>query len=292
MYSFISDYKNTFAVRTMCRVLGVSVSSYYALTQRPESNRKQENLKLMTAIKEIHKKSLETYGSPRIANALQKKGFQCSRPRTARLMRELGIRAKCARKFKVTTDSNHNEPIAQNLLGQEFSVEMPFEVWTSDITYIRTATGWQYLTVIMELFNREIIGYFLSNNLKTETTVNPALDMAVRHRQPPSGVIFHSDRGVQYASKSFRKKLADYQMIQSMSGTGNCYDNTVTETFFKTLKTEWIYGKKFRNQEELRQSLFEYIQIFYNRKRAHSTLGYLAPAEYLRNYYQSKALAS
>jgi putative transposase len=276
----------------MCRVLGVSVSSYYAWTQRPESNRKQEKLKIMTAIKEIHKKSYETYGSPRIANALKKKGFQCSRPRTARLMRELGIRAKCARKFKVTTDSNHNEPIAQNLLGQEFSVEMPFEAWTSDITYIRTATGWQYLTVIMELFNREIIGYSLSNSLKTEMTVNPALDMAVRHRQPPSGVIFHSDRGVQYASKSFRKKLADYHMIQSMSGTGNCYDNAVTETFFKTLKTEWIYGRKFRNREELRQSLFEYIQIFYNRKRAHSALGYLAPAEYLRNYYQPKALAS
>lgn len=292
MYRFISDHKKLFAVRTMCRVLGVSVSSYYAWTQRPESNRKQEKRKIMTAIREIHKESRETYGSPRIANALQKRGIQCSRPRTARLMRELGIRAKCAKKFKVTTDSNHNEPIAPNLLGQEFTVETPFEVWTSDLTYIRTATGWQYLTVIMELFNREIIGYSLSNSLKTEMTVNPALDMAVRHRQPPAGVIFHSDRGVQYASKSFRKKLADYHMIQSMSGKGNCYDNAVTETFFKTLKTEWIYGRKFRNREELQQSLFDYIQIFYNRKRAHSALGYLAPAEYLRNYYQSKALAS
>jgi putative transposase len=200
--------------------------------------------------------------------------------------------AKCARKFKVTTDSNHDEPIEPNLLGQEFSVETPFDVWTSDITYIRTATGRQYLIVIMELFNREIIGYSLSNNLKTETTVNPALDMAVRHRQSPEGVIFHSDRGVQYASKSFRKKLADYHMIQSMSRKGNCYDNAVTETFFKTLKNEWIYGRKFRNQEDLRQSLFEYIQIFYNRKRTHSALVYLAPAEYLRNYSQSRALAS
>ena len=281
-----------FAVRTQCRVLDVSVSSYCAWIQRSESSRKQENLKLMDEIKSIHEASHHTYGSPRIANALQKKGFRCSRPRTARLMRFMGIRARTARKFKVTTDSNHQEPIAPNLLGQEFRVDAPYEVWTSDITYLRTDSGWQYLTVIMELFNREIIGYSLSNRLTTETTVTPALDMAVLHRQPPGGVILHSDRGVQYASKGFRKKLKSHKMIQSMSGKGNCYDNAVTETFFKTLKTEWIYGKQLPNKQELRQSLFAYIEIFYNRKRTHSALGYLSPAEFLKLHYQPKVLAS
>lgn len=252
----------------------------------------QEKQTIVTAIKEIHKESHGTYGSPRITASLQKRGIKCSRPRVARLMRESDIRAKSARKFKVTTDSNHKEPIAPNILGQDFSPAMPFEAWTSDITYLWTDGGWQYFTVVMELFNREIIGYSLSRNLTTETTVIPALEMAVLQQQPPEGVIFHSDRGVQYASKQFRAKLSDYGMIQSMSGKGNCYDNAVTESFFKTMKSEWIYGKRFRNREELQKSLFEYVQVFYNRKRLHSSLGNLAPFEYLRNYYQPKALAS
>lgn len=240
-YRFIESHRNTFAVRTMCRVLRVSASGYYGWAQRPESQRSKKTQELKEAIKAIHDEYYEAYGSPRIADELRKRGLQCSRSRVARLMRSMGLRAKAARKFKVTTDSNHNEPIAPNLLGQEFSVDTPFEVWSSDITYLRTASGWQYLTVILELFNREIIGYSLSSQLTTETTVNAALDMAVFQRQPPRGVILHSDRGVQYASKSFREKLEKHGMIQSMSGKGNCYDNAVTETFFKTLKTEWTY---------------------------------------------------
>ncbi len=247
----------------------------------------------MTAIKEIHYESHGTYGSPRITRDLEKINIQCSRQRVARLMRVMGIRAKCARKFKVTTDSNHKEPIAPNLLGQKTSLP----ICRSRSGQVISPTcgrsgGWQYLTVIMELFNREIIGYSLSRSLLTEPTVNAALDMAVRHRQPPKGVIMHSDRGVQYASKSFRAKLSKYDMIQSMSGKGNCYDNAVTESFFKTMKSDWIYGKRFRNKADLQRSLFEYIQIFYNRKRSHSFLGYVSPAEYLRNYYQPKSLAS
>lgn len=291
-YQFIERHKNTFAVRTMCRVLRVSPSGYYGWTQRPESPRSKKTQELKDAIKAIHDEHYEVYGSPRIANELEKRGMQCSRPRVARLMRTMGLRAKAARKFKVTTDSNHSEPIAPNLLDQDFSVDTPFEVWTSDITYLRTASGWQYLTVILELFNREIIGYSLSSRLTTETTVNPALDMAALQRRPPRGVILHSDRGVQYASKPFRKKLERYGMIQSMSGKGNCYDNAVTETFFKTLKIEWVYSRRYQNQEDVRRSLFEYIELFYNRKRAHSALGYLSPAEFLRNYQQPEALAS
>ncbi|MWV55370.1 IS3 family transposase, partial [Chlorobium phaeovibrioides] len=265
IYSFINEHKNVFAVRTMCRVLDVTFSGYYAWTRRPKSSRTEENARIMTAIKDIHKESHETYGSPRIALDLGKRGIKCSRPRVARLMREMGIRARCARKFKVTTDSNHKEPIAPNFLDQDFYPDMPFEVWTSDLTYLWTDSGWQYLTVVMELFNREIIGYSLSRSMSTETTVIPAFEMAVLHRQPPEGVLFHSDRGVQYASKSFRKKLSEYRMIQSMSGKGNCYDNAATESFFKTLKSEWIYGRRIRSKEELQKLLFEYIHVFYNR---------------------------
>lgn len=276
----------------MCRVLEVSVSSYYAWIQRPTSKRTQENLELMRQIREIYDDSHQTYGSPRIAAALWKRGLKCSRCRVARLMQFIGIKSKTARKFKVTTDSNHHEPVSPNLLAQDFSVEMPNTVWTSDITYLRTESGWQYLTVILELFNREIIGYSLSSRLTTETTVIPALDMAVLHCQPRTGVIFHSDRGSQYASRDFRKKLQSYQMVQSMSSTGNCYDNAVTETFFKTLKTECVYGVRYQSPKALRQSLFEYIEIFYNRKRLHSALGYLAPAEFLQQHQQSKVMAS
>lgn len=291
-YRFIKEHKDVFAVRAMCRVLQVSVSGYYGWTQRRESKRSKENRKLMAVIKEIHQEHHETYGSPRIARILQARGYPCSRSRTARLMRVLGIRARTARKFKVTTDSRHKEPIAPNLLGQDFSVEAPNEVWSSDITYLRTDSGWHYLTVILDLFNREIIGYSLSSRLTADSTVMVALDRAFLHRQPPMGVILHSDRGVQYACKAFRKRLERYQMVQSMSGKGNCYDNAVTETVFKTLKTEWMYGKRYRNQQELRQALFDYIEVFYNRKRLHSTLGYTTPAAFMQQYQQSIRMAS
>ena len=291
-YRFVMEHKHWYAVTTMCRVLGLSTSGDSAWTQQPQSRREQENLKLMDEIKEIHQSSYHIYGSPRIAKALQQKGLQCSRQRAARLMRRMGIRAKTARKFKVTTDSNHQEPIAPNLLKQKFTVEAPNKVWTSDITYVMTKRGWQYLTIILELFNREIIGYSLSNRLSAKSTVIAALDMAVQHRCPPQGIILHSDRGVQYASKSFRKRLKTYRMTQSMSGKGNCYDNAVTETVFKILKTEWIYGTSFAEQHELRSSLFEYIELFYNRKRLHSALGYLSPADFMRQYYQQQPLAS
>lgn len=291
-YRFIKEHKNVFAVRTMCRVLQVSVSGYYGWTQRRESKRNRENRKLMEEIKAIHQEHHETYGSPRITEVLRHKGYRCSRSRTARLMRFLGIRARTARKFKVTTDSNHHEPIAPNLLGQDFCVDVPNEVWSSDITYLRTDSGWHYLTVILDLFNREIIGYSLSNRLTADSTVMVALDMAFLHRQPPPGVILHSDRGVQYACKAFRKRLKKYQMVQSMSGKGNCYDNAVTETVFKTLKTEWMYGKRYRNQQELRQALFDYIEVFYNRKRLHSTLGYTTPAAFMQQYQQAISMAS
>ena len=270
----------------MCRVLHVSVSGYYGWTQRRESRRSTGNRKLVEEIKAIHQEHHETYGNPRIVEVLRHRGYRCSRPRIARLMRVLGIRARTARKFKVTTDANHHEPIAADLLGQDFCVEAPNEVWSSDITYLRTDSGWHYLTVILDLFNREIIGYSLSGRLTADSTVMVALGRAFLHRQPPPGVILHSDRGMQYACKAFRKRLSKYQMVQSMSGKGNCYDNAVTETVFKTLKTEWMYGKRYRNQQELRQALFDYIEVFYNQKRLHSTLGYTTPVAFMQQYQQ------
>ena len=273
-------------------MLQVSVSGYYGWIQRPESKRSKQNRELKDAIKQIHDDSYKIYGSPRITASLLKKGYQCSRNRIARLMRVLGIRSKVAKKFKVTTDSNHNFLIAENLLDQNFSADAPNKVWTSDITYLRSGCGWQYLTVMLDLFNREIVGYSFSSRLTAETTVNPALEMALLHRKLAPGLIVHSDRGSQYASETFRNKLQKYGFIQSMSGKGNCYDNAVTETFFKTLKTEWVYGNYFRNHEEARQSLFEYIEVFYNRERKHSTLGYKSPVEYLQYHQQIRTMAS
>ncbi len=243
----------------------------------------------MEAIKKIHKENHEVYGSHRMAKSLKNEGYRCSRPRTARLMRLMHIRAKIVKKFKVTTDSNHTEPVAPNLLDQNFSAIVPNEVWTSDITYVHTGSGWQYLTVILDLFNREIIGRSISSTLSTQTTVTAALEMAVMHRQPARCVIFHSDRGVKYASKAFREKLDNYGMIQSMSCKGNCYDNAVTESLFKTLKTEWVYGQWFRNHDDTRHSLFEYIELFYKRKRKHLTLGYRSPVAFLQQYQKSNA---
>ncbi len=276
----------------MCRVLDVSVSGYYHWTQHPESNRSIETRKVKEAIKKIHTENREIYGSPRIAICLQEQGFQCSRPRTARLMRSIGIRSKVAKKFKVTTDSSHKEPIAQNYIDQVFEADFMNDAWTSDLTYVWTGSGWLYLTVIMDMYNREIIGHSFSSRMTAETTVNPALDMAVMHRRPGRGVIMHSDRGSQYASKTFRKKLDKYGLIQSMSGKGNCYDNAVTETFFKTLKTELVYDEHYSTREEARQSIFEYIEVFYNRQRKHSFLGYKSPVDFLLNKQQPVSMAS
>jgi putative transposase len=207
-------------------------------------------------------------------------------------MRSMGIRSKVAKKFKVTTNSSHNEPIAHNLLDQVFEADFVNDAWTSDLTYVWTGSGWLYLTVIMDLYNREIIGHSFSKRMTAETTVNPALDMALMHRKPAPGVVIHSDRGIQYASKSFRERLEKHGLIQSMSGKGNCYDNAVTETFFKTLKTELVYTEHYRTREEARNSLFEYIEVFYNRKRKHSALGYKSPVEYLRYQQQPMVMAS
>ena len=207
-----------------------------------------------------------------------------SRQRVSRIMRKNGIKSKIVKNYKVTTNSKHNESINPNLLSGNFQVSEPNKVWVSDITYIWTVEGWLYLTVIMDLFNREILGSSRSKSLSTESTVIKAFEEACKRRTPSLGLIFHSDRGIQYCSKDFRKRLLRYEINQSMSGKGNCYDNAVSESFFHTLKGELIRGRKFLSRAEASEAIFEYIEIFYNRVRLHSTLDYMSPTEYLNNY--------
>lgn len=266
----------------MCQVFKVSRGGYYAWVRRPLSPREKENLKLIERIKAIHDASGETYGSPRITDCLLSENFKVSRPRVARLMNRFSICAKTHRKFKVTTDSDHKYPIAPNLLKRDFTAKEPRKFLTSDITYIDAGEGWLYLTIVMDLFNREILGWSMSKSLKASDTTIAALEDAFnRHHLSPE-VIFHSDRGIQYACDEFRKKLTAYQMIQSMSSKGNCYDNAVTESFFATLKKELVYQQKYRSRLQAKQSLFMYIEMFYNRKRKHSFLGNMSPEEFLK----------
>jgi len=269
-------------------MLGVDRSGYYKWLKAGKSKREQSNERLLILIRREYFKSKCLYGSPRITAILKKDNVACSRPRVARLMREDGLFSKVKRKYKTTTDSKHKYAISTNLLDQKFTVPKPNEVWVSDITYIPTREGFIYLTTVMDLYNREIVGHSKSISLKADDTTIKALKNAYIKRKPKVGLIFHSDRGVQYACNNFRKLLKSYGMKQSMSGKGNCYDNAVSESFFKTLKTELIYLKKggYKSRVEAKREIFEYIECFYNSKRLHSSLGYYTPREYLEKYYR------
>jgi putative transposase len=279
-YEFIHSYRSAFRVEQMCRLLQVSRSGYYGWIDRPESKRSRENRILLEAIKDIHEDSKEIYGSPRITEDLPGKNLKASRNRVARLMAKNGIRSKTKRKFRVTTQSDHKLPISPNLLDQNFFVPAPNLILVSDITYIHTGEGWLYLTTVIDLFHRKLVGWSMSSRMTAELTTIAALKQYVRHYSPAPGVIFHSDRGVQYASDNFRTLLKKYQFIQSMSGKGNCYDNAVAESFFKTLKTELVYHERYWTRAQARASIFEYIEVFYNRVRKHSYLGYLSPEQF------------
>jgi len=280
-YRFIDRYHGLYRVEKMCRALQVGRSGYYRWKQHEKGRRTKENEALAMEIREIHETNRQVYGSPRITAELRARGVRCGKNRVARLMRENGIHAKTKRRFKATTDSRHAHPIAANILDQDFSADRPNQVWTSDISYVWTKEGWLYLAVILDIFNRKIVGWSMKSRLTRDLVVD-AFTMAVRTQKPGHGVIFHSDRGSQYASHDFRKQLEIFKFIQSMSGAGNCYDNSITETFFHTLKTELVYFERYRTRAEARQSIFEYIEIFYNRRRRHSSLGYLSPVDFER----------
>ena len=258
----------------MCKVFKVRKSSYYGWLKNGPSTRWQENEKLLTEIMDIFEESKDSYGSIRMTKELKARGRMTGKNKVAKMMRAAGLRAKRRRKFKVTTDSKHNYPVAPNLLDQEFTASRPGEVWVSDITYCKTRNGWLYLTVIIDLYDRKVIGWSMSRGLTTEETIIPAWIMATWNRPISQELIFHSDRGTQYACHEFTKILKANKLItQSMSRKGNCWDNAVAESFFKTIKVEWIYGQNYINQEQAQLSIFEWIESWYNRRRKLSALG-------------------
>jgi len=263
----------------MSSTLEVSRTGFYAWLGRAESRHTLEDLRLTVLIREEHEKSRGTYGSPRIHAALKKRGEVCGLHRIERLMRAAGIRSKMRRKFQKTTDSKHNHPVAPNLLDQDFSASAPNQVWVSDITYIATDEGWLFLASTLDLYSRKVVGWAMSASMPA-SLVEDALKMAIDRRSPRAGLIHHSDRGVQYAAHVFQELLEQHGIDCSMSRKGNCYDNAVQESFFHTLKTELCDHEHYRTRAQARASVFEFIEVFYNRQRLHSTLGYLSPMEF------------
>jgi len=230
-------------------------------------------------IKKIFYQYKSRYGSPRIYNELQKQGIKCGKTKVETLMRQMGLRARKKREFRITTDSKHNYPIAPNLLNRNFQVDTPNQVWVSDITYIRTMEGWLYLATVMDLYSRKIVGWAMSKSLSSSTAID-ALQMAIRNRRPRKGLVHHSDRGIQYACNSYRRLLKRHHIICSMSRKGNCWDNSPAESFFSTLKIECIDDRIFLTRARAKREKFEYIEIDYNRKRLHSSISYMSPENY------------
>ncbi len=275
----MKEHCDEFSIALLCQVMEVSVSSYYAWRKRPESERKEENQQILEKIKDIHKQSRQTYGSPRVYGELKKQNISCSENRVARLMKLHQIAAKRKRRFVVTTDSKHDLPVAENILNQNFQATKSDEKWVTDITYIWTKEGWLYLAVVLDLFSRKIVGWAMDANMERWLVIN-ALKMALQSRHPPKGLLHHSDRGSQYASNDYQQVLNDNNICCSMSRKGNCYDNAVLESFFATLKQELVYHHIYQDRKEAKQDIFEYIQVWYNRKRSHSSLGFLSPEEF------------
>lgn len=281
-FAWIQENRSEFSVRKMCRVLDVSESGFHESQIRPPSQRSTEDARIVEAIRVIADETFGTYGSPRVTPELKGIGIKVNRKRVERLMRENGISARNPRVFRVnTTDSNHELPVSPDLVQRNFEPGELDRIWVTDITYIETTEGFAYLTTFMDLGNREIVGWELSDNMRAESIVAALKQALNRRRNNINGLIIHSDRGVQYASKDYRDVLKGKKISQSMSRKGNCWDNAVQESFFHTLKTECLYRIGFiPNFEDLRRILFDYIEVFYNRKRRHSALGYLSPTAY------------
>jgi transposase InsO family protein len=278
-YRAIRDNVGRFDIRLMCRALKVSAAGYYAWCGRPESERARRNRALLVEIRAIHAESRRTYGSPSIWDRLRQRGQGVGRHRVARLMRGAGIRAKTVKKWRATTDSNHKLPVAANTLERQFTVTAPNRVWAGDITYVWTAEGWLYLAVVLDLYSRAVIGWAMGPRLTADVAAQ-ALTMALWRRKPARGLLHHSDRGVQYAARDYQRLLAGAGISCSMSRKGNCWDNACVESFFGTLKKELIHDRRYATREEAKQDVFEYIEVFYNRQRRHTTLGYRSPAEF------------
>jgi len=263
----------------LCKVLDVSTSGYYAWTKREPSAKVKDDERLRVEISAIHRESRGTYGSPRIHAELKARGFDVGRNRIAQLMAGLGLTGQLPRPFRKTTDSNHDHPIAPNLVAREFNPTGPNELWATDITYIWTSAGWMYLAVVLDLYSRRVVGWACAEHMRTELVID-ALARALGVRDAGPGLVHHSDRGSQYASSKYRTLLDEREITCSMSARGCCYDNAVVESFFATLKKELVYRTAWHDRETASLEISEYIQAFYNRKRRHSTIGYLSPVEY------------
>lgn len=280
IYAWIKEHAADWPASVMCAVLAVSRSGYYAWMERPPSRRQEQQMKLTEQIRTAHEQSRGTYGSPRVTAELKESGVSVCENTVAKLMRQAGIKAKVKRRFVPrTTDSEHDHPIAPNRLDRAFAAEAPNRKWTCDITYVPTDEGWLYLAVMMDLFSRKIVGWSMQDHLRVEL-VSEALEAAIRSRRPAAGLLHHSDRGVQYACANYRDLLSEHGIECSMSRRGNCYDNAALESFFGTLKTELVHHEHYATREQARRSLFEWIEVFYNRRRRHSSLGYLSPESF------------
>ena len=289
-YLFIQEYQEQFSLSALCRAMSVCRGGFYAWRTRDKSARQIENERLTEQIKTAFKESREANGSPRIFADFKEAGIACSEKRIARLMRLAEIRAVLPKRFVVTTDSDHEMPVATNLLDRTFDAEKPDTRWTADITYVWTRQGWLYLAVILDLFSRRIVGWAMDQSIDRSLVLS-ALDMAIAGRNPSQDMLCHSDRGSQYASDDYQKRLKEAGIVCSMSRKGNCWDNAPTESFFASLKKEMVYRTRFETRAQARAAIFEWIEVWYNRKRRHSAIGYISPDAFERLHQQGAVTA-
>jgi putative transposase len=287
-FTFIDAEKAYFPVAALCRNLRVTRQGYYAFAKRPPSARQVSEATLQADVGEIHAESRQRYGSPRVVMELKRRGLRVSKRRVERAMRTQGLCARPRRRFRITTAANPRHPVEPNVLARDFTASRPNERWVTDITYIWTAEGWCYLAAILDLYSRAVVGWALDMTLSTSLPL-AALEMALRRRRPGPGLMHHSDRGCQYTSAEYRAALAELGVIVSMSRKGNCWDNAVAESFFSTIKTELIHERPWSGRQELRSAVFEYIEVFYNRQRLHSSIDYKTPAEVEREHDAAQA---
>ncbi len=275
----------------MCQILEIGRSTYYEWLNRPISHRELNDRDLITHIKEIFDESDSTYGHRRIKRQLRKKGIKTSNQRVRRLMKEYGLISVLRSRYKATTNSNHNYPVAPNLLNKDFKAEKINQKWVGDITFIATQEGWLYLAAIEDLYHKKIVGWALDSRMTKQLTIS-ALEMAIKREKPQKGLIFHSDRGSQYAAYDYQDKLRENGIRQSMSAKGDCYDNACMESFFATLKKDLVHRRRFKTREEARLAIINYIETWYNSKRSHSSLDYMSPMEYERYHRETQSLVA
>lgn len=290
-YAWIRDQRQDYPLASLCRLLDVSTSGYADWLASGGPSQWLSDVQLLVLVRSTFAEFDGAYGAPRIYRELRAKKHPVSKERIRRLMKQAGLKARHKRRYKVTTDSKHSLPVAPNLLNRQFAVEKPDQVWTTDITYIPTQEGWLYLAVVMDLYTRAIIGWAMDSRMTRELTIN-ALRMAWFRRHPEAGVLHHSDRGSQYCSHDYQQLLRSYGMTASMSRKGNCWDNAPMESFFNSLKNERVFHRCYANRAEAKADLFDYIEVFYNRKRRHSSLNYESPATHYAAWLEREKLAA